>query len=72
MSKDYTSISGTLNLINYDGILGMCFKTCLMVSCRMSFFSLFSIASRFSARSEIESVDRGSDASRRTNERPEI
>lgn len=44
----------------------------LVASWRMSFFSRFSIASRFSARSDNASVRLGCDASRSTNGRPEM
>lgn len=43
-----------------------------MDSCRISFFNLLSISSRFSALSDMERVFRGSEASRKTNERPEM
>lgn len=44
----------------------------LAASCSISFFKRDSISSRFSARSDIGSVRRGSEASRRTNGRPEM
>jgi len=47
-------------------------ETNLVASCRMSVLSLVSIASRFSARSEILRVRRGSAASRKTKGRPEM
>ena len=72
VSKDYTSISSEKFNRLWQLTRHVLQQTYLVVSCRMSFFSLFSIASRFSARSEIESVDRGSDASRKTNGLPEI
>lgn len=46
--------------------------TYLKDSANMSFFNRVSMASRFSARSERESVLRGSEASRRTKGRPDI
>lgn len=44
----------------------------LAASCNISFFKRDSMSSRFSARSDIGSVRRGSEASRRTNGRPEM
>ena len=44
----------------------------LDASCKISFLSRISISSRFSARSDIVSVLLGSEASRKTNGRPDM
>jgi hypothetical protein len=47
-------------------------RTYLLASCRMSFLRRSSMASKFSARSDIDNVLRGREASRSTNGRPDM
>lgn len=71
MGKHHTPVSNQ-NSIEYLDQHHLIIAAYLIASASMSLFKRLSMASRFSARSESGRVRRGSEASRRTNGRPEI